>query len=134
VSKSDRPLRLAFNGVPLLSPLTGIGQYSNSLLQGLDARADVSSLKFYGKGWSPEIRKPGLSVAAARGWKEVIRKWVPNAYDISRWGSSCGSARVYKSSSQTFTMSRIFWRIGSMARRSSRFTTCRGFGIQKRTR
>ena len=86
MSKSDRPLRLAFNGVPLLSPLTGIGQYSNSLLQGLDARADVSSLKFYGKGWSPEIRKPGLSVAAARGWKEVIRKWVPNAYDISRWG------------------------------------------------
>ncbi len=86
VSKSDRPLRVAFNGVPLLSPLTGIGQYSKSLLQGLDARSDVRSLKFYGKGWSPEIRKPGLSVAAARGWKEVIRKWVPKAYDISRWG------------------------------------------------
>ncbi len=86
MSKSDRPLRVAFNGVPLLSPLTGIGHYSKSLLQGLDARSDVRSLKFYGKGWSSEIRKPGLSVAAARGWKQVIRKWVPKAYDISRWG------------------------------------------------
>jgi alpha-1,3-rhamnosyl/mannosyltransferase len=77
---------VAFNGVPLLSPLTGIGQYSKSLLQGLDARADVRSLKFYGKGWSEEIRKPSLSAVASMSWKDVIRKMVPNAYEISRWG------------------------------------------------
>lgn len=86
MNKSDRPLRVAFNGAPLLSPLTGIGQYSKSLLQGLDMRADVSTLKFYGLGWSEEIRKPGLPGVASIRWKEIARKLVPNAYDIIRWG------------------------------------------------
>jgi alpha-1,3-rhamnosyl/mannosyltransferase len=84
VNKSDRPLRVAFNGVPLLSPLTGIGQYSKSLLQGLDARADVSALKFYATGWSDQIRDKELPVVTQR-WKSVVRKLIPNAYSIARY-------------------------------------------------
>ena len=33
-------LKLALNAVPLLSPLTGIGQYTLQLLEGLDALSE----------------------------------------------------------------------------------------------
>lgn len=83
VNLVDRPLRVAFNGVPLLSPLTGIGQYSKSLLLSLDARTDVNTFKFYGMSWSDEIRTPSLS-AASKNLKPLIRKYVPYAYDVNR--------------------------------------------------
>ena len=79
----DCPLRVAFNGVPLLSPLTGIGQYSKSLLQSLDARSDVKALKFYGKSWSDQIRTPDLS-ATSTSLKPLIRKFFPYAYEVNR--------------------------------------------------
>lgn len=34
-------LKVAFNAVPLLSPITGIGQYTLQLLEGLDAQNDM---------------------------------------------------------------------------------------------
>ena len=87
------PLRVAFNGVPLLSPLTGIGQYSKRLLQSFDERSDVIVNKFYGMNWSDEIRSPGLSITS-KSLKPLIRKYVPYAYEVNRklqqWNFSSG--------------------------------------------
>lgn len=83
LNRMDRPLRLAFNGIPLLSPLTGIGQYSKNLLQSLDVRSDVKSLKFYGMSWSDQIRTPDLSLTS-RSLKPLIRNAFPYAYDVNR--------------------------------------------------
>lgn len=76
-------IKVAFNAVALLSPLTGIGQYAKSLLTELDAGAGVSVNKFYAKGWSREIRQQGLS-APANMVKQWVRKFVPNSYGVSR--------------------------------------------------
>lgn len=76
-------LKIAFDAVPLLSPLTGIGQYAKHLLEGLDAQTDTEVQKFYATGWSEEIRQHPLPVMKSR-WKSWIRKWVPRSYDYSR--------------------------------------------------
>lgn len=76
-------LKVAFNAVPLLSPLTGIGQYAKSLLQELDADGSLVVDKFYAKGWSREVRQQGLS-ASANKLKLLARRFVPNSYVLSR--------------------------------------------------
>jgi glycosyltransferase involved in cell wall biosynthesis len=76
-------IKVAFNAVALLSPLTGIGQYAKSLLTELDASTGVAVNKFYAKGWSREIRQQGLS-APANLVKQWVRKFVPNSYALSR--------------------------------------------------
>lgn len=81
--QNNSQLRVAFNAVPLLSPLTGIGQYVKSLLMGLEQRQDVQSFKFYAKGWSDEIREQPLPASVLR-WKSILRKVMPNAYGVSR--------------------------------------------------
>jgi len=57
-------MKVAFNATSLLSPLTGIGQYSRHLAIGLDGRADIEALYFYGAIWSQRVRPtpmPGAS-------------------------------------------------------------------------
>lgn len=76
-------LKVAFDAVPLLSPLTGIGQYAKHLLEELDATEGMDVQKFYATGWHSEIRQKPLPVMASR-WKSVIKKWIPQTYDYSR--------------------------------------------------
>lgn len=83
MQRLDSPMRVAFNAVPLLSPLTGVGQYAKCVLKELESRADVQSLKFYGAGWSEKIRNESLP-ATVMAWKDRIKKLIPNAYVINR--------------------------------------------------
>lgn len=76
-------MKIAFNAVSLLSPLTGIGQYAKSLLLQLDADPSLQVNKFYAKGWSAEVRQQGLS-ASANKLKQWVRGYVPNSYGLSR--------------------------------------------------
>jgi glycosyltransferase involved in cell wall biosynthesis len=76
-------LKIAFNAVPLLSPLTGIGRYTKQLLMGLDDCADVDVHKFYAASWSAETRLQPLPVMANR-WKGWFKKWVPDSYQHAR--------------------------------------------------
>jgi alpha-1,3-rhamnosyl/mannosyltransferase len=76
-------MKVAFNAVALLSPLTGIGQYAQSLLTELDLGAESVVNKFYGKGWSVDIRQQGLPASVNR-LKQFVRKYVPDAYRLSR--------------------------------------------------
>jgi glycosyltransferase involved in cell wall biosynthesis len=76
-------IKVAFNAVALLSPLTGIGQYAKSLLTEMDAGSDLAVHKFYAKSWSREIRQQGLSAPANRV-KQWVRRFVPNSYGLSR--------------------------------------------------
>lgn len=76
-------LKLALNAVPLLSPLTGIGQYTLQLLEGLDAQKDMRIDKFYASKWSAETRLQPLP-ESAQIWKKWLKKWLPNSYQYAR--------------------------------------------------
>lgn len=76
-------MRVAFNATALLSPLTGIGQYSYQLAQALQARGDVDLNFFYGTGWSRQLRSqaaPGILTI-----KSLITRFVPNPYAVGRF-------------------------------------------------
>lgn len=76
-------LRLGLNGTALLSPLTGIGQYTRNLAQALARDASIDLSLFYGAGWSREIRaNPIRNIAPL---KEVVKRVVPYPYAISRF-------------------------------------------------
>lgn len=80
----SEPLRVAFNAVPLLSPLTGIGQYTRSLIEAFASRPDVETYNFYAAGWSHAIREGELPRTVNR-LKSIIRRGLPNSYGISRF-------------------------------------------------
>ncbi|MCY7370463.1 MAG: glycosyltransferase family 4 protein [Polaromonas sp.] len=73
---------VAFNATALLSPLTGIGQYSHHLAMGLSQVGDVNVNFFYGSGWSPKVRSNPLpKVAMLKTWVHWL---LPNSYDVAR--------------------------------------------------
>lgn len=75
-------MRIAFNATSLLSPLTGIGQYSRHLAMGLTDRQDIDAEFFYGAFWSKEIHCEPLPIAASLlPW---VRNHVPFAYALRR--------------------------------------------------
>ena len=75
-------MRLAFNATSLLSPLTGIGQYSRHLAMGLADRQDIDPEFFYGAFWSKEVRcEPHPVAANLLPW---VRNHVPFAYTLRR--------------------------------------------------
>jgi len=75
-------LRLGINGTALLSPLTGIGQYTKSLAESLLAEGGVDLWLFYLFAWSKEIRtQPVYNITKI---KQFIKKVVPHPYVISR--------------------------------------------------
>src|SRR6266550_4030292 len=73
-------LRVAVNATPLLSPLTGIGNYIVQLGAALHARGDIDVHSFYGYRWRHEPPCPPVpgerSIAATRGW-DLIGPWIP---------------------------------------------------------
>lgn len=75
-------MRVAFNATGLLSPLTGIGQYSRHLAVGLAACADLEADFFYGAYWSQKVRSAPLPAASSLlPW---IRSNVPFSYALRR--------------------------------------------------
>ena len=78
-----RPIKLAFNATSLLSPLTGIGQYSLQLATGLAAREEVDVDFFYGTQWDKTVRKNPLPGASK--FLPWVRKRVPYAYELRRF-------------------------------------------------
>jgi glycosyltransferase involved in cell wall biosynthesis len=75
-------MRVAFNATSLLSPLTGIGQYSQHLATGLARQPNVRAEFFYGAIWSAEVRDtPPAPVASALPW---LRRNIPGSYALRR--------------------------------------------------
>lgn len=75
-------MRIAFNATALLSPLTGIGQYSHQLAKGLAASDGVDAEFFYGAYWSQEVRSAPLPAAGSLlPW---LRSNVPFSYAMRR--------------------------------------------------
>jgi len=76
-------MRVAFDAIALLSPLTGIGQYAFEVASRLKADRRYQSRFFYALGWSDDVRTEPLPAAAAIfPW---LRHLVPNSYAISRY-------------------------------------------------
>lgn len=75
-------LRIGINGSALLSPLTGIGQYTKNLAEALLVSGEVELWLFYLFTWSREIRtEPIRNITRL---KEFIKKVVPHPYVLSR--------------------------------------------------
>jgi glycosyltransferase involved in cell wall biosynthesis len=79
---SDEPLHIGINGSALLSPLTGIGQYTKNLAEALIESGEVDLWLFYLFVWSREIRTEPIRNITK--FKEFIKKVVPHPYLLSR--------------------------------------------------
>lgn len=78
----DELMQVAFNATALLSPLTGIGQYSHHLAKGLQDMDGVRPNFFYGSRWSQEVRtKPFPRVTTIKNWVHWL---LPNSYGVAR--------------------------------------------------
>lgn len=83
-------MKVAFNATPLLSPLTGIGQYTYQVAKGLQASEGVDPTFFYAGVWSKEVREAQTTVGsistAQQNFRSLIKNAVPDAarYRLSR--------------------------------------------------
>ena len=76
-------MRVALNATPLLSPLTGIGQYTYHLAKGLQEMSDLDVDFFYATGWSRELRdKPVQNIVKL---KSLVKRFIPYSYFSSRY-------------------------------------------------
>ena len=76
-------MKVALNATALLSPLTGIGQYTYHLANNLKGLPELELDLFYGSGWSKEVRdQPVPSIAAI---KSLFKRFMPNAYSVNRF-------------------------------------------------
>ena len=79
----DAPrLRIGINGTALLSPLTGIGQYTKNLAEALRATGEVDLWLFYLVAWSQDIRTAPLPNITRL--KSIVKRMVPYPYLVSR--------------------------------------------------
>ena len=81
MNPADR-LIIGLNGAALLSPLTGIGQYTKNLAEHLIASAEIDLNIFYFDRWSKEVRTEPFP--ALGPIKAFIKKVVPHPYLVSR--------------------------------------------------
>jgi glycosyltransferase involved in cell wall biosynthesis len=73
-------LRVGFNATPLLSPLTGIGQYIVNLGRALAGTGEVDAYSFYGYRWRHEAPAPPagpLGSDGARRVRRAIKPFIP---------------------------------------------------------
>jgi alpha-1,3-rhamnosyl/mannosyltransferase len=86
IAKHDvADIQLAINGISLLSPLTGIGQYTYHLINQFQALG-MAPWIFYGTNWSREIRQqPVPGIARVKG---LVKRFVPRPYIVSRLACS----------------------------------------------
>lgn len=76
-------LRVAVNATSLLSPFTGVAQYTRNLMGKLVTRPECEFFFFYGLGWGRKLRsKP---VPRMRETKSLARFLVPRAHDLWRF-------------------------------------------------
>jgi alpha-1,3-rhamnosyl/mannosyltransferase len=80
-------LRVGFNATPLLSPLTGIGNYIVHLGAALAASGDVDAYSFYGYRWLHE--PPCVPASGPRGrntqrMRDLIKPLVPFKRELRR--------------------------------------------------
>ncbi|OWW19977.1 glycosyltransferase family 4 protein [Noviherbaspirillum denitrificans] len=76
-------VRVGINAVPILSPLTGVGQYTYRLITELQDALPHKPWLFYGTSWDREIR-----TAAAPGARELnnaIKRIMPHPHLITRF-------------------------------------------------
>jgi len=75
-------LNVAINGIAMLSPLTGIGQYTFNLVREMqDLR--LKPWMFYGTDWKQELRAvalPGMTTA-----KSAFKRLMPRPYVVQRF-------------------------------------------------
>ncbi len=76
--------RVGLDAIALLSPLTGIGQYTWHLARELRELLPRPPLLFYGAGWSEELRSQPLPTFAA-GAKQALARLIPRPYVLSRF-------------------------------------------------
>ncbi|MFI4940067.1 MAG: glycosyltransferase family 4 protein [Burkholderiales bacterium] len=75
-------MQVGINGVAMLSPLTGIGQYTFNLVRELQAM-HLNPWLFYGTDWQQGIRAmalPGMNVV-----KNVFKSLIPHPYAVQRF-------------------------------------------------
>lgn len=82
-------MRVALNATPLLSPLTGIGQYTYQIAKGLHNNPEVNPSYFYAGVWSDQVREASTSGAWAlrnKVFVHLLKKPYPNGarYRLSR--------------------------------------------------
>lgn len=83
-------MKLAFHATPLLSPLTGIGQYTYHLAKGLQADPALDMHFFYAGAWRQKVQEAGEAIPGHIGWRSTFRstvkKSIPDAlrYNLSR--------------------------------------------------
>ena len=71
-------MRVAFNATPLLSPLTGIGNYIAELGAALRSLGDIDAYSYYRYRWRHEAPTPPVDFAgSALAIVESAKRWVP---------------------------------------------------------
>lgn len=76
-------VQLGINAVPLLSPLTGIGQYTYHLISELQGLLPKAPYLFYATSWQKELRTVPLQNIDK--YKKIIKRFVPRASKVSRF-------------------------------------------------
>jgi len=80
-SVMDSHFQLGMNAISLLSPLTGIGQYTYNLILELQKTLTRAPLLFYGLNWSNELRStplPRINLI-----KKAAKKFIPRPHVLS---------------------------------------------------
>ncbi|HMS26945.1 MAG TPA: glycosyltransferase family 1 protein [Burkholderiaceae bacterium] len=83
-------MRVALNATPLLSPLTGIGQYTYQIAKGLYESSEIKPSYFYAGVWSDQVREADTNIgsmgATQQSIRSVIKKAIPDGvrYRMSR--------------------------------------------------
>jgi len=75
-------IKIAFNATTLLSPLSGIGQYTKHLLGQLIQHPTFSFEMFYANKWTSNLLESSGSTPAF--FKTFARSYIPYAYRINR--------------------------------------------------
>lgn len=76
-------MRVAINAIPLVGPLTGIGNYTWHLAREMAGLLPEAPWLFYGRAWSRQLRKPPVPVGAAA--RRKLGLVVPFAHHAARW-------------------------------------------------
>jgi glycosyltransferase involved in cell wall biosynthesis len=76
-------MRVAINAIPLVGPLTGIGNYTWHLAREMAVRLPEPPWLFYGREWSRELRTPAVSSGAAA--RRKAGAVLPFAHHAARW-------------------------------------------------
>ncbi|WP_151635788.1 glycosyltransferase family 4 protein [Noviherbaspirillum aerium] len=75
-------VRVGINAVPLLGPLTGVGQYTYRLISEMQHLLDPQPWLFYGTDWGQDLRT--AAPPAARRINDAIKRFVPNPLVLTR--------------------------------------------------